>query len=151
VPMPRGFVYLTAVLDWYSRYVLAWELSTTLDVAFCLSALEQALAHGVPEIFNTDQGSQYTSLAFTRRLQQAGIAISMDGRGRALDNVFIERLWRSVKYEEIYLYEHATVESLAAGLEAYFGYYCHQRPHQALGNCTPAAVYGLAATSAATS
>jgi putative transposase len=145
VPMPRGFVYLTAVLDWFSRYVLAWELSATLDVAFCLSALEQALAQGVPEVFNTDQGSQYTSQAFTGRLERAGIAISMDGRGRALDNVFIERLWRSVKYEEIYLYEHATVESLAAGLEAYFGYYCHRRPHQALGNRTPAAVYGVTA------
>ena len=144
VPMPRGFMYLTAVLDWYSRYVLAWELSATLDVGFCLSALEQALLIGVPEIFKTDQGTQYTSQAFTGRLERAGIAISMDGRGRALDNVFVERLWRSVKYEEIYLHEHATAASLAAGLEAYFSYYCHQRPHQALGNRTPAAVYGLA-------
>jgi len=145
VPMPRGFVYLTAVLDWYSRYVLAWELSATLDVGFCLTALEQALSQGVPEVFNTDQGCQFTSQAFTGRLERAGIAISMDGRGRALDNVFVERLWRSVKYEEIYLKEHATVESLAAGLEAYFSFYCHERPHQALGNRTPAAVYGQAA------
>lgn len=143
VPMPRGFVYLTAVLDWYSRYVLSWELSATLDGAFCLTALEQALARGVPEVFNTDQGAQFTSAAFTGRLAQAGIAISMDGRGRALDNAFIERLWRSVKYEEIYLKEHASVESLAAGLEAYFWFYCHERPHQSLGNRTPAAMYGL--------
>lgn len=143
VPMPRGFVYLTAVLDWYSRYVLSWELSATLDGAFCLTALEQALTRGVPEVFNTDQGSQFTSLAFTGRLAEAGIAISMDGRGRALDNAFVERLWRSVKYEEIYLMEHATVESLAAGLEAYFWFYCHERPHQSLGNRTPAAMYGL--------
>jgi putative transposase len=142
VPMPRGFVYLTAVLDWYSRYVLSWELSATLDGAFCLTALEQALARGVPEVFNTDQGAQFTSAAFTGRLAQAGIAISMDGRGRALDNAFIERLWRSVKYEEIYLKEHASVESLAAGLEAYFWFYCHERPHQSLGNRTPAAMYG---------
>ena len=143
VPMPRGFVYLTAVLDWYSRYVLSWELSATLDGAFCLAALEQALTRGVPEVFNTDQGAQFTSAAFTGRLAQAGIAISMDGRGRALDNAFVERLWRSVKYEEIYLKEHASVESLAAGLEAYFWFYCHERPHQSLGNRTPAALYGL--------
>lgn len=142
VPMPRGFVYLTAVLDWYSRYVLSWELSATLDGAFCLTALERALARGVPEVFNTDQGAQFTSAAFTGRLAQAGIAISMDGRGRALDNAFVERLWRSVKYEEIYLKEHATVESLAAGLEAYFWFYCYARPHQGLGNRTPAAMYG---------
>lgn len=145
VPLPRGYVYLTAVLDWYSRYVLSWELSATLDGAFCLAALEQALAWGVPEVFNTDQGAQFTSAAFTGRLAQAGIAISMDGRGRALDNVFVERLWRSVKYEEIYLKEHASVESLAAGLEAYFWFYCHERPHQSLGNRTPAALYGLSA------
>lgn len=142
VPMPRGYVYLTAVLDWYSRYVLAWELSDSLEGTFCLSALEQALAVGVPEIFNTDQGTQYTSLAFTGRLERAGVAISMDGRGRALDNAFVERLWRSVKYEEIYLREHATVKSLTRGLASYFQFYCHQRPHQALGYRTPAEVYG---------
>lgn len=141
VPMPRGYVYLTAVLDWYSRYVLSWELSDSLEGTFCLSALEQALGSGVPEIFNTDQGTQYTSLAFTGRLQRAGVAISMDGRGRALDNAFIERLWRSVKYEEIYLREHATVKSLTRGLASYFQFYCHERPHQGLGNRTPAEVY----------
>lgn len=145
VPLLGGYAYLTAVLDWYSRYVLAWELSPTLDGGFCLTALEQALSQGLPEIFNTDQGSQFTSRAFTSRLERRGIAISMDGRGRALDNVFIERLWRSVKYEEVYLQEHATLASLAAGLEAYFWFYCHERPHQALGNRTPAVVYGLAA------
>ena len=145
VPLADGYLYLTAVLDWYSRYVLSWELSATLDGGFCLSALEAALAVATPEIFNTDQGSQFTSRAFTGRLEQAGIAISMDGRGRALDNVFVERLWRSVKYEEVYLHEHATAELLAAGLEGYFQHYCHERPHQALGYRTPAEVYGLAA------
>ncbi len=143
VPMPGGYVYLTAVLDWYSRYVLSWELSDSLEGTFCLSVLEQALAvGGVPEIFNTDQGTQYTSLAFTGRLERAGVAISMDGRGRALDNVFVERLWRSVKYEEIYLREHATVKSLMRGLASYFQFYCYERPHQALGYRTPAEVYG---------
>jgi putative transposase len=141
VPMPRGHVYLTAVLDWYSRYVLSWELSESLEGTFCLSVLEQALAVAVPEIFNTDQGTQYTSLAFTGRLERAGVAISMDGRGRALDNAFIERLWRTVKYEEIYLREHATVKSLTRGLASYFQFYCYERPHQALGNRTPAEVY----------
>jgi putative transposase len=145
VPLVGGYVYLTAVLDWYSRYVLSWELSASLNGGFCLAALESALAVGTPEIFNTDQGSQFTSRAFTGRLEQAGIAISMDGRGRALDNVFVERLWRSVKYEEVYLHEHATVELLAAGLEGYFWHYCHERPHQSLGYRTPAEVYGQAA------
>jgi putative transposase len=144
VPLVGGYAYLTAVLDWYSRYVLSWELSPTLDSAFCLVALERALSQGLPEIFNTDQGVQFTSRAFTARLQQQGIAISMDSRGRALDNVFVERLWRSVKYEEVYLREYETMAALAAGLEAYFWFYCHERPHQALGNRTPAAVYALA-------
>jgi len=144
VPLRGGFMYLTAVLDWYSRYVLSWELSASLHGGFCLAALEAALALATPEIFNTDQGSQFTSRAFTGRLEQAGIAISMDGRGRALDNVFVERLWRSVKYEEVYLHEHATAELLGAGLEGYFQHYCHGRPHQALGYRTPAEVYGLA-------
>jgi putative transposase len=121
--------------------VLSWELSPTLDGEFCLSALEQALALGSPEIFNTDQGSQFTSQAFTGRLERAGVAISMDGRGRALDNVFVERLWRSVKYEEVYLKEYLSWDSLAAGLESYFTFYCHERPHQALGYRTPAEVY----------
>lgn len=144
VPVAGGYAYLTAVLDWYSRYVLSWELSSTLDGAFCVLALERALSQGLPEIFNTDQGVQFTSAAFTGRLRRHGIAISMDGRGRALDNVFVERLWRSVKYEEIYLREYETMAALAAGLEAYFWFYCHERPHQALGNRTPAAVYALA-------
>ena len=141
IPLARGYGYLTAVLDWYSRYVLSWELSRTLDGEFCLAALEQALAVGSPEIFNTDQGSQFTSQTFTGRLEQAGIAISMDGRGRALDNVFVERLWRSVKYEDVYLKEYPTWESLTEGLESYFTFYCHERPHQSLGNRTPAEVY----------
>ena len=144
VPLVGGYAYLTAVLDWYSRYVLSWELSPTLDGAFCVLALERALSQGLPEIFNTDQGVQFTSRAFTGRLERQGIAISMDSRGRALDNVFIERLWRSVKYEEIYLREYETMAALAAGLEAYFWFYCHERPHQSLGNRTPAAVYDLA-------
>jgi putative transposase len=143
VPLLGGYAYLTAVLDWYSRYVLSWELSPTLDGAFCVVALERAFAHGLPEIFNTDQGVQFTSRAFTGRLEERGIAISMDSRGRALDNVFVERLWRSVKYEEIYLREYETIASLAAGLEAYFWFYCHERPHQALGNRTPASVYAM--------
>jgi putative transposase len=148
VPLLGGYAYLTAVLDWYSRYVLAWELSPTLDGAFCLLALDRALGQGLPEIFNTDQGVQFTSQAFTSRLESRGIAISMDSRGRALDNVFIERLWRSVKYEEVYLREYETLAALAAGLEAYFWFYCHERPHQALRNRTPAAVYALAANGA---
>ena len=141
IPLARGYGYLTAVLDWYSRYVLSWELSRTLDGEFCLDALEQALVLGSPEIFNTDQGSQFTSQAFTGRLERAGVAISMDGRGRALDNVFVERLWRSVKYEDVYLKEYPSWESLTAGLRSYFTFYCHERPHQSLGNRTPAAVY----------
>ena len=145
VPLAGGYAYLTAVLDWYSRYVLSWELSPTLDGSFCLAAFERALLQGLPEIFNTDQGVQFTSRAFTGSLEARGIAISMDGRGRALDNVFVERLWRSVKYEEIYLREYRTMAALAAGLEAYFWFYCHERPHQSLGNRTPAAVYALAA------
>jgi len=142
VPMPRGFMYLTAVIDWYSRYVLSWQLSNTLEGSFCVDTLEEALRYGTPEIFNTDQGAQYTAVAFTSRLEQAEVAISMDGRGRALDNVFIERLWRSVKYESIYLHGFATVAELERGLEGYFDFYCHGRPHQSLNYCTPAEVYG---------
>ena len=141
VPMPTGFMYLTAVIDWFSRYVLAWGLSNTLDGEFCVEALESACAQVRPEIFNTDQGVQFTSRAFTSRLESKGIAISMDGRGRALDNVFIERLWWSVKYESIYLHEFATVSSLEQGLMKYFRFFCHERPHQALDYRTPAAVY----------
>jgi putative transposase len=141
VPMPRGFMYLTAVIDWYSRYVLSWRLSNSLEGSFCLEALEAALSRGTPEIFNTDQGVQYTATSFTGRLAQAGVAISMDGRGRALDNVFVERLWRSVKYESLYLHGFSTVAELELGLANYFDFYCHERPHQSLENCTPAQVY----------
>jgi len=141
VPMPAGFMYLTAIIDWFSRYVLAWRLSNTLDGSFCVEALEAACAQRRPEIFNTDQGVQFTSRGFTSRLESMGIAISMDGRGRALDNVFIERLWWSVKYEWIYLHEFATVPALETGLNKYFRFFCHERPHQALGYSTPAQVY----------
>jgi putative transposase len=142
VPMRMGFLYLAAIMDWYSRKVLAWRLSNTLDGSFCLEALEEALAlHERPEIFNTDQGVQFTSVAFTGRLQAAGIAISMDGRGRALDNVFVERLWRTVKYEEVYLKDYATAWEAERNLRAYFGFYNDERPHQSLENHTPAEVY----------
>lgn len=141
VPMQHGFMYLVAVMDWHSRYVLSWQLSNTMDVTFCLRALEQALEKGGPEIFNTDQGSQFTSQAFTGRLEEAGVAISMDGRGRALDNIFVERLWRTVKYEDIYIKGYVTVAELEAGLTDYFWFYNHERPHQALGYQTPAEVY----------
>lgn len=122
--------------------MLAWELSNTLDTGFCLEALERALEAGRPEIFNADQGVQFTSLAFTTRLERAGIAISMDGRGRALDNIFVERLWRSVKYEDIYLKDYATVPALTAGLGSYFQFYNHERPHQSLAYRAPAEVHG---------
>lgn len=141
IRMARGFMYLTAIMDWYSRYVLAWHLSNTLDTHFCLVALEDALAQGQPDIFNTDQGGQFTSQAFTGRLEQAGITISMDGRGRALDNIFVERLWRSVKYEHVYLHDHATVPDLQAGLRDYFHFYNHHRLHQSLDYLTPAEVH----------
>jgi len=141
VPMPTGFMYLTAVMDWFSRHVLAWRLSNTLDGLFCIEALEAALLAARPEIFNTDQGVQFTSRAFTARLEERAVAISMDGRGRALDNVFVERLWRSVKYESIYLHEFATVAALERGLADYFWFYSHERPHQALDYRTPAEVY----------
>jgi putative transposase len=122
VPMPAGFMYLTAVIDWYSRYVISWRLSNTLDVDFCLEALDEALNCGCPEVFNTDQGVQFTSTAYTTRLEAAGAKVSMDGKGRCLDNVFVERLWRTVKYEEIYLYRHETVPELQASLSRYFAY-----------------------------
>jgi putative transposase len=141
IPLRHGFVYLVAILDWYSRFVLSWQLSNTLDTAFCLEALEEALKIGEPEIFNTDQGSQFTSLAFTGRLKEAEIKISMDGRGRVFDNIFIERLWRSLKYEDIYIRDYQTVLELSAGLDRYFRFYNHERPHQALEDETPARVY----------
>ena len=139
-----GFLYLVAVLDWYSRYVLAWELSNTLETSFCLEALEAALRHGQPHIFNTDQGVQFTSRAYTGRLEQAGIQISWDGRGRALDNIFVERLWRSVKYEEVYLHDYQTAADAYNGLDRYFRFYNDERPHQALRYQTPAQAHGRA-------
>lgn len=143
VPMPGGSAYLCAVMDWYSRKVLGWAVSNTMETSLCLEALENALAATgrVPGIFNTDQGSQFTSEEWTSRLLELGIKISMDGRGRWMDNVFIERLWRSVKYEEIYLFEHATVPQLRAGLSKWFGRYNNWRPHASHGNLTPAVVY----------
>jgi len=143
VPMPGGSAYLCAVMDWYSRKVLGWAVSNTMGTGLCLEALDKALTNTgkVPEIFNTDQGSQFTSAEWTGRLGELGIQISMDGKGRWMDNVFIERLWRSVKYEEIYLFEHATVIALYAGLERWFERYNTWRPHQALENQTPASVY----------
>jgi len=141
IPMQNGFMYLTAVIDWYSRYVLSWQLSNTLDTQFCLVALHQALQRGQPDLFNTDQGVQFTSLAFTSVLEAAAIRISMDGKGRALDNIFVERLWRTLKYEDIYLKRYAIVPDLYAGLTNYFHFYNHERPHQSLAYRTPAAVY----------
>jgi putative transposase len=141
VPMQHGFMYLVAILDWHSRYVLAWRLSNTLDSDFCVEALRAALRRGRPAIFNTDQGTQFTSRAFTGVLEEQGIAISMDGRGRALDNVFIERLWWSVKYENVYLMGYETVAELKAGLTWYFEFYCRRRPHQSLDNRMPWEVY----------
>ena len=141
IPLRHGFLYLVAVLDWFSRYVLAWRLSNTLTSLFCLEALDEALSTSRPEIFNSDQGSQFTATAFTGRLESAGVAISMDGRGRALDNVFVERLWRSVKYEEVYLKDYRDGWEAEASLERYFRFYCNERIHQALGYRTPAEVY----------
>lgn len=141
VPMRGGFLYLVAVMDWFSRFVLSWELSNTLDSHFCRAALEDALRWGLPEIFNSDQGSQFTSQHFQEPLLDRHIRISMDGRGRALDNVFIERLWRSVKYELIYPGDFAAGADLRAALDRYFHFYNYQRPHQALDYATPAAVY----------
>lgn len=141
VPMPVGFMYLVVVMDWFSRYVLAWELSNSLEVGFCLVALERALTRCQPEIFNSDQGAQFTSPAFTGRLEQAQVRISMDGRGRTFDNIFVERLWRTVKYEEIYLKAYPTVPELYHGLRGYFEFYNQARPHQGLNYQTPATVY----------
>jgi len=141
VPLRQGFLYLVAVMDWYSRYVLSWRLSNTLTGSFCLEALEEALSRGQPEIFNTDQGSQFTATAFTSRLESSGVAISMDGRGRAIDNVFIERLWRSVKYEEVYLRDYTDGWRAEDSLSAYFRFYNEERIHQALGYRTPLDIY----------
>jgi putative transposase len=141
IPMASGFMYLAAVIDWYSRYVIAWRLSNTMDGSFCVELLEEALRSGKPEVFNTDQGAQFTAEAFTGCLERAGVAVSMDGRGRALDNVFVERLWRSVKYEDISIQCYETVPELRRGLGRYFGFYNEERPHQPLGDRTPGAVY----------
>ncbi len=142
IPMARGFVYLVAVLDWYSRKVLSWRVSITMDVYFCLEALEEAIArYGAPEIVNTDQGSQFTSQAFTGLLSKHGIRISMDGKGSWRDNVFIERLWRSVKYEEVYLHAYDTVSDARAGIACYFNLYNQRRPHSSLKGKTPDQVY----------
>jgi putative transposase len=141
VPLATGFMYLAAVLDWYSRYVIAWRLSNTLEGSFCVEMLEEALGRGRPEVFNTDQGVQFTAEAFTGRLQAAGVQISMDGRGRCLDNVFVERLWRTVKYENIYLYGYESVRELQRGLSTYFAFYNEERFHQALQYRTPGSVY----------
>jgi len=143
IPMPTGFMYLTAVIDWHSRYVLSWRLSNSMELDFCLEALDEALDRARPEIFNTDQGAQYTAERFVSRVIAAGTQMSMDGRGRWLDNVFVERLWRSVKYEEVYVWRHETVPALHAGLTRYFAYYNEQRPHQSLHDQTPAEVYRL--------
>lgn len=141
VPLKKGWLYLAAVIDWFSRKVLSWRLSNTMDGGFCCEALDAALSLGTPEVFNTDQGSQFTSVAFTGRLAERGVAISMDGRGRALDNVFIERLWRSVKHEDVYLRDYQSVRECEAGLAAYFAFYNGRRRHQSLGRRTPAEAY----------
>ncbi|MBI3944855.1 MAG: IS3 family transposase, partial [Armatimonadetes bacterium] len=141
IRLARGFVYLVAVIDWYSRYVLSWDVSVTMDGSFCLEALDAALCKGRPDIFNSDQGPQFTSEALTGRLQDEGIRVSMDGRGRALDNIFVERLWRSVKYEEVYLKDYESVPAAVAGLDAYFAFYNGARLHQALGYRTPGEVH----------
>ena len=137
IPMAHGCLYLVAIMDSYSRYVLAWRISNTLDTDFCVAALEEALEKGRPQLFNTDQGSQFTSQAFTSRLLECGIRISMDGRGRYMDNIFVERLWRSIKYEEVYLKAYQDVPEASAGINAYLHFYNQQRPHQALGYQTP--------------
>ena len=141
IPLRHGYLYLVAVMDWFSRYVLSWRLSNTLEGSFCLEALDEALSISRPEVFNSDQGSQFTALKFTERLEGLGVAISMDGRGRALDNVFIERLWRSVKYEEVYLKDYADGYEAEASLSRYFEFYCEDRIHQSLGYQTPVSVY----------
>jgi putative transposase len=141
IPMQKGFMYLVAVIDWYSRYVLSWRLSNSLEGTSCIEALEEALNNGKPEIFNTDQGAQFTTEKFTGKLESEEIKVSMDSRGRAIDNVFVERLWRTVKYEYVYLHSQEDVKQLYEGLKQYFEYYNTQRPHQALNYKTPAEVY----------
>jgi putative transposase len=141
IPMARGFLYLVAVIDWYSRYVLSWRLSNTLDAGFCVEALEEALRKGKPDIFNTDQGAQFTSEAFTSLLEQLGVKISMDGKGSYNDNLFIERLWRTVKYEEVYLKAYQDGRDARTSLSSYFHFYNAERPHQALGYQSPGKIF----------
>jgi len=142
IPMARGFLYLVAIIDWASRAVLAWRLSNTIDRRFCVEALEEALElHGKPRIFNTDQGAQFTSAAFTDKLEKADVAISMDGRGRFMDNIFIERLWRSIKYEEVPLKAYADGRDARAGIGSWMTFYNFRRPHQAMNNQVPMAVW----------
>lgn len=142
IPMAKGFVYLVAIIDWYSRRVLAWRLSATMGTTFCVEALREAMArYGCPEIFNTDQGSQFTSEDFTGVLLERGVKISMDGKGRCIDNVFVERVWRSLKYEEVYLYAYDSVREAREGIRRYFDFYNNERPHSALGYQTPAGFY----------
>ena len=141
VPMQEGFMYLVAVIDWATRYVLSWRVSSTMDPDFCIEAAQNALTNGQPEIFNTDQGSQFTCHSFLKVFDKTDVSISMDGRGRALDNVFVERLWRSVKYEDIYLKDYSDGWELTKGMKKYFNFYNHERPHQALGYRTPASLY----------
>ncbi len=141
IRMAQGFLYLVAVMDWFSRFVLSWSLSLTMGVDFCVEALRRALRRARPDIFNSDQGSQFTSEKFTGELEAKDIAISMDGRGRCLDNIFVERLWRSLKYEEVYLKDYASVTEARAGIERYFRFYNHERLHQSLDYRTPAAIY----------
>lgn len=141
IRMAQGFLYLVAVMDWFSRFVLSWSLSLTMEMDFCLEALDRALRRGRPEIFNSDQGSQFTSEKFTGKLEARKIAVSMDGRGRCFDNIFVERLWRSLKYEEVYLKDYASVAEARAGIAGYFQFYNHQRLHQSLEYQTPAAIY----------
>ena len=141
IPMARGLLYLVAIMDWHSRYVLAWRLSNTLEVDFCVAALEEALSKGRPQIFNTDQGSQFTSEAFTSMLLAQGVQVSMDGRGRCMDNVFVERLWRSIKYEEVYLKAYQNGTEARKGIGAYLAFYNQERPHQALGYRSPGQVF----------
>lgn len=142
IRMAEGFVYLVAVMDWYSRFVLSWSLSVTMEGSFCIEALRRALRRGRPEIFNSDQGPQFTSEKFTGELEARAIAVSMDGRGRCMDNIFVERLWRSLKYEEVYLKDYESVKAAEDGIRRYFQFYNQERPHQSLEYRTPAAIYG---------
>jgi putative transposase len=149
IPMARGFVYLVAVMDWHSRYIVSWRLSNTLESGFCIEALSESLAVAKPEIFNTDQGSQFTDHDFVDVLLNAGVQVSMDGRGRCMDNIFVERLWRSLKYEEVYLKPYETIKQARESIAQWVDFYNNRRPHQGLGYKTPAEVYFNATTAAA--